>query len=106
MTQRSLPQGMLILDPKRREVKLDNKSVPLTFLQFELVRFLLEKKGFPQSRETLLTSVWKIDKHATGIYVESRTVDNAMSRIKKKIGDGVIVTVPMVGYKIVSGRLV
>jgi two-component system phosphate regulon response regulator PhoB len=65
--------------------------------EFRLLRFLLERPGRVYSREQLLDAVWGRD-----IYVEPRTVDVHIRRLRKAInlpGDSDLIrTVRSAGY--------
>lgn len=63
-----------------RIVKLNGKDVELTSKEFELLLFLVENKNNVLTREKLLENIWGYD-----YYGETRTVDNHIQRIRKKL---------------------
>ncbi|MDD4515170.1 response regulator transcription factor [Massilibacteroides sp.] len=71
----------LTLDTKRIKATIDNKEIPLTKKEFEILRLLLENKGSVFSREEILSRIWKDE-----VYVLDRTVDVNITRLRKKIG--------------------
>jgi DNA-binding response OmpR family regulator len=89
----------LAIDPARRQVRMDDRAVDLTTLEFELLHLLASRRGLVFSREMLLGRVWKDDRHVT-----ERSVDTLVKRIRKKIepdpeNPKFILTVWGAGYK-------
>lgn len=94
----------LVLDFPAHELRRGGRLIPLSPTEFRLVHTLARNAGRIMTRDQLLDSVWEFK--ADGIY--SRTVDVHIGRIRRKIGDTpakprYIVTVPGLGYKMVSG---
>ncbi|MBV9389632.1 MAG: response regulator transcription factor [Chroococcidiopsidaceae cyanobacterium CP_BM_ER_R8_30] len=89
----------LVIDPERREVTLNNQLIPLTALEFDLLRFLATHPGRVWRRSELIQEVWDYE------YVgDQRVVDVHIGQIRKKIEIDVtqpvlIQTVRGVGYK-------
>lgn len=69
-------------DTRKREVRLDNIDLSLTGTEFELLKILMKNAGKVMSRDRLL-------EHIRGIECDAfnRTVDIAMSRLRKKLGE-------------------
>jgi two-component system phosphate regulon response regulator PhoB len=92
-----LTYGDLSMDLASHRVMRGGRSVHLGPTEFRLLRFLLERPGRVYSREQLLDAVWGRD-----IYVEPRTVDVHIRRLRKAInGEGeldLIRTVRSAGY--------
>lgn len=87
----------LIVDPERRIVKVNNKSVDLRMKEFDLLLTLARDPGVVFSREKLLELVWGYD-----FAGETRTVDVHVAHLRHKLS-GMrpnIVTVWGVGYKL------
>lgn len=89
----------LSIDPARRQVRVEDRTVDLTALEFELLHLLASRRGLVFSREVLLARVWKDDRHVT-----QRSVDTLIKRIRKKIepdpeSPKFILTVWGAGYK-------
>lgn len=74
--------GKLDINPERYEVRKDGKPLDLTLREFELLKFLSERKGQVFSRETLLEKVWGYE-----YYGDVRTVDVTIRRLREKIED-------------------
>lgn len=89
----------LVIDPERREVTLNSQLIPLTALEFDLLRFLASHPGRVWRRSELIQKVWDYD------YVgDQRVVDVHIGQIRKKIEidatePALIQTVRGVGYK-------
>lgn len=79
-----------------RIVRTDGKVVELTLKEFELFLFLVENKNSVLTREKLLEKVWGYD-----YYGETRTVDNHIQRIRKKLDlKNEIKTIFGLGYRL------
>lgn len=92
-----LVYGDLRLDPTGREVTLAGQLIDLTPTEFDLLQLLMRSPGRTFSRTYLLETVWA--EHLLG---GDRAVDNAVLRLRKKLGplrDG-IETVWSVGYRL------
>ncbi|MBL8805817.1 MAG: phosphate regulon transcriptional regulator PhoB [Rhodospirillales bacterium] len=89
--------GDLVMDLSAHRVLRSGRSIHLGPTEFRLLRFLLERPGRVYSREQLLDAVWGRD-----IYVEPRTVDVHIRRLRKAInspGDSDLIrTVRSAGY--------
>jgi two-component system, OmpR family, alkaline phosphatase synthesis response regulator PhoP len=99
-TRRGLPTlraGEIELDPARRSVTCAGEPVELTFVEFELLRFLLAHADRVFTREALLARVW-----GYAYYGGARTVDVHVRRLRAKLGEehaNLIQTVRSVGYR-------
>jgi two-component system OmpR family response regulator len=104
--QQCLTFGGLMIDPVRREVKLNEEIVPLTALEFDLLHFLAAHPGRVWRRAELIQEVWDYE------YVgDQRVVDVHIGQIRKKIEidtsqPALIQTVRGVGYKFESPAVV
>jgi len=89
--------GDLVMDLSSHRVLRSGRPIHLGPTEFRLLRFLLERPGRVYSREQLLDAVWGRD-----IYVEPRTVDVHIRRLRKAInlpGDSDLIrTVRSAGY--------
>ena len=90
------------LDMDTYRVSRGGEYIHLGPTEFRLLRYLMARPGFVFSREELLNGVWGAD-----IYVEPRTVDVHIRRLRKALnGQGspdVIRTVRAAGYAIDKG---
>jgi two-component system, OmpR family, response regulator len=103
--QQCLVFSNLVIDPVRREVKLNEDLVPLTALEFDLLHFLAGNPGRVWRRSDLIQQVWDYE------YVgDQRVVDVHIGQIRKKIEidtsqPALIQTVRGVGYKFESPEM-
>lgn len=89
--------GPLILDTDTYQASLAGNPMDLTYMEYELLKFLASHPGKVFSRETLLSRVWGYE-----YYGGARTVDVHIRRLRAKLGeayDSLIQTVRSVGYK-------
>jgi two-component system alkaline phosphatase synthesis response regulator PhoP len=93
----------LSLDYDRREIKVDEEAVKLTYKEFELLYLLLCNQGMVLSRDRILQSVWGYEYEG-----ETRTVDMHIKTLRQKLEAAgcadLIVTVRGVGYKVERDR--
>lgn len=86
------------MDLVERKVKRGDELIHLSPTEFRLLKMLIKEPGKVFSREVLLKSVW-----GENIYVESRTVDVHIRRLRKSLnqyGPDYIRTVRANGYAI------
>jgi len=91
--------GELEVDPDRHEVRVQGQVASLTPKEFEFLSLLFKADGKVLSRDTLLERIWGYDR---SMEIDTRTVDQHIARLRKKLGaEGKrIVTVPTAGYRI------
>ena len=75
--------GDLELDIKNHRLHRAGKEISLAATEFRLLEFLMRHPGRVYSREQLLDNVW-----GTEIYVDERTVDVHIGRLRKGINRG------------------
>ena len=88
----------ITMDLTERKVRRGDNYLHLSPTEFRLLKMLLKEPGKVFSREVLLKSVW-----GENIYVESRTVDVHIRRLRKSLNDfgpDYIRTVRATGYAI------
>ena len=90
--------GDLIIDPARREVRVDSRSLDLRTQEFDLLLALAEHRGLVLSREQILQKAWGFD-----FYGQTRTVDVHVAHLRRKLepSNVKIETITGVGYKLV-----
>jgi DNA-binding response OmpR family regulator len=79
------------------QATIAGRPVDLTYMEYELLRFLVENMNRVWSREQLLSRVWGYD-----YFGGSRTVDVHVRRLRAKLGEeraSWITTVRSVGYR-------
>jgi DNA-binding response OmpR family regulator len=90
------------LDFEAYRAKRGGEALDLSPREFELLRYLIERKGETVSRDRLLEDVWGYES-----YPSTRTVDTHIAKLRAKIGDSGseprwILTIHGVGYKFVD----
>jgi len=95
-TTEQLQVGDVTIDLGRREVRVAEQPVPFTGKEFDLLKFLAERKGLALSRQQILDGVWGYD-----WFGDARTVDVHIAQVRKKLGAGAqIDTVRGLGYRL------
>lgn len=92
--------GELVIDESSYTAKMADRTLDLTFKEFELLRFLGSNPGQVFTRAQLLQEVWGYD-----YYGGTRTVDVHVRRLRAKLGtehENYIGTVRNVGYRFVE----
>jgi len=99
LSSEALQYADLAMDLAQHKVTRGGRSLHLGPTEFRLLKTLMEKPGRVFSRERLLDLVWGRD-----VYVEDRTVDVHIRRLRKVLNEGgaadVIRTVRGEGYAI------
>ncbi len=85
--------GDITLDIESKNVKVAGTDVQLTKTEFQLLLLMAKKPEKSFSREELLSKVWGSD-----VFVESRTVDVHIARLRKKIEKSDLQIVSRSGY--------
>lgn len=97
-----LSHGDIMVDRVAHRVKRDGREVHLGPTEFRLLDHLIQHPGRVFSREQLLDAVWGSD-----VYVEARTVDVHIGRLRKALNSGrevdPIRTVRSAGYSLDMG---
>jgi DNA-binding response OmpR family regulator len=94
--------GPLVLNVETYQAAIDGHPLDLTYMEYELLRFLASHPGKVFTRETLLSRVWGYD-----YYGGARTVDVHVRRLRAKLGEeqaNLIQTVRSVGYRFGQSR--
>jgi len=71
----------LVVNLKKRKVKIGNKELELTRKEFEILSMLLKSEGYFFSREEILDRVWD-----DNTIVSKRTIDVHVAHLRKKLG--------------------
>jgi two-component system alkaline phosphatase synthesis response regulator PhoP len=90
------------LDFETYRAKKSGEPLDMSPREFELLRYLIERKGETVTRDRLLEDVWGYES-----YPSTRTVDTHIAKLRAKIGDSGseprwIMTIHGVGYKFVD----
>ena len=88
--------GPIRIDLDAHELRINDKEIVLTALEFKLLQHLVKRKGRVQTREQLLGDVWGYSAEVT-----TRTVDTHIKRLREKLGNtsDYIQTIRGVGYR-------
>ncbi len=89
--------GALILNLETYQAAFGNVPLDLTYMEYELLKFLVTHPAKVFTREQLLSRVWGYE-----YYGGARTVDVHVRRLRAKLGEehaGLIQTVRSVGYR-------
>ena len=90
--------GPLSLNVETYQAMVEDRALDLTYMEYELLKFLASQPGKVFSREVLLSEVWGYDYYGGG-----RTVDVHVRRLRSKLGEehaNLIATVRSVGYRL------
>ncbi|MDZ4082888.1 MAG: response regulator transcription factor, partial [Bdellovibrionales bacterium] len=92
--------GNLILNAARLEATVEDKTIPLSVLEFNLLRFFVLNKDRVVSRQQILEGVWK------DAVVSNRTIDTHMVYLRKKLAgfSHTLATVYGAGYILREAR--
>ncbi len=91
----------LVIYPEQRIVKVNDTELALTTKEFEVLKILVENKGYPLSRDKIIQSIWGYEYDGY-----DRNVDDTIKRLRKKLKEAdskvEVQTVWGFGYKIVA----
>jgi two-component system, OmpR family, alkaline phosphatase synthesis response regulator PhoP len=94
--------GALVLNLETYQATIETHPLDLTYMEYELLKFLAQNPGKVFTRETLLSRVWGYE-----YYGGARTVDVHIRRLRAKLGEehaNLIQTVRSVGYRFGQSR--
>ena len=94
--------GDLMLNLETYQATIAKRPLDLTYMEYELLKFLAQNPGKVFTREILLSRVWGYE-----YYGGARTVDVHIRRLRAKLGEeyaGLIATVRSVGYRFGQSR--
>mgnify|MGYP001827048450 CR=1 FL=1 len=94
--------GELVLNLETYQATIARRPLDLTYMEYELLKFLAQNPGKVFTREILLSRVWGYE-----YYGGARTVDVHVRRLRAKLGEehaGLISTVRSVGYRFGQSR--
>jgi two-component system alkaline phosphatase synthesis response regulator PhoP len=93
----TVEHGALVLNLETYQAAVAGRVLDLTYMEYELLKFLASHPGKVFTRETLLNRVWGYE-----YYGGARTVDVHVRRLRAKLGEEhahLIQTVRSVGYR-------
>ncbi len=97
-----IEHGPLVMNLETYQAVIDDRPLDLTYMEYELLRFLAAHPGKVFGREALLSRVWGYE-----YYGGARTVDVHIRRLRAKLGEehaSLIQTVRSVGYSFGKSR--
>lgn len=91
-----MESGGIQINKAAHIVTIDNKSIDLSYKEFELLTYFMENKGIALSREKILNNVWNYD-----YFGDARTIDTHVKKLRSKMGEkgDLIKTIWGMGYK-------
>ena len=91
----------IIVNKSAHMVKIEGKTIDLSYKEFELLTYFLENRGLALSREKILNNVWNYD-----YFGDARTIDTHVKKLRSKMGDkgNYIRTIWGMGYKFEPGE--
>jgi len=88
--------GNVIIDIDKKNVKLNNIDISLTWNEFDILKIIVEKNWKLVKRETLMTEAIWYDK-----YIYDRTIDTHIKNLRKKLWNkDLILTVRWEWYRL------
>jgi two-component system alkaline phosphatase synthesis response regulator PhoP len=93
-----IEHGPLVLNLETYQAGISGRALDLTYMEYQLLRFLATHPGKVFTRDTLLNRVWGYE-----YYGGARTVDVHVRRLRAKLGEEyahLIETVRSVGYRL------
>jgi DNA-binding response OmpR family regulator len=94
--------GALSLNLETYQASIEGRPLDLTYMEYELLKFLAQNPGKVFTREILLSRVWGYE-----YFGGARTVDVHIRRLRAKLGEehaALIQTVRSVGYRFGQSR--
>ena len=90
------------IDFEQLEVRAGDKRMPLTLMEAELLRYLVQHEGRPVSRKTILEKLWGVREDT-----DTRAIDNFIVRLRRYLEDEPasprhLQTIRGVGYRFVA----
>jgi DNA-binding response OmpR family regulator len=90
------------LDFDQLEVRVGDKTLPLTLMEASLLRYLVEHEGRPVSRKMILENVWNVHEDT-----DTRAIDNFIVRLRRYLevepaSPRHLQTVRGIGYRFVA----
>lgn len=91
-----LKAGGIVLDEAAHMVTINDKSIDLSFKEFELLSYFMKNEGRALTRENILNQVWNYD-----YFGDARTIDTHVKKLRNKMGSkgAYIRTIWGMGYK-------
>ena len=85
--------GNIKIDVTKKQAYVDDEEIALTPLEFDFLKYLIQKNNQAISREELLKEVWKI-----AYNIDTRATDDTVKRLRRKIADSNVEIKTVWGY--------
>ena len=85
--------GNIKIDVTKKQAYVDDEEIALTPLEFDFLKYLIQKNNQAISREELLKEVWKI-----AYDIDTRATDDTVKRLRRKIEDSNVEIKTVWGY--------
>ena len=85
--------GNIKIDVTKKQAYVDDEEIALTPLEFDFLKYLIQKNNQAISREELLKEVWKI-----AYDIDKRATDDTVKRLRRKIADSNVEIKTVWGY--------
>ena len=95
-TANSIEYKNIRLEKDQKKIFKNNKEIKLTLKEFQIIEYLLERKGRSISRTEIIEEIRGNDQ----IFEEDAKLDVYISTIRKKLGKTLIETIKGFGYQI------
>jgi DNA-binding response OmpR family regulator len=93
-----------VIDFASLEVRRDGRTLPLTLMEANLLRYFVQREGQVVSRKDILEQVWGVHEDT-----DTRAIDNFIVRLRRHLEEDAasprhLLTVRSVGYRFVAGE--
>ena len=85
--------GNIKIDVTKKQAYVDDEEIALTPLEFDFLKYLIQKNNQAISREELLKEVWKI-----AYDIDTRATDDTVKRLRRKIAGSNVEIKTVWGY--------
>ncbi|MCB9801591.1 MAG: response regulator transcription factor [Pseudomonadales bacterium] len=102
-TQLVLSVDNLTLNTATKQVLSNGESISLSVKEFAILEYLLQNKGVPVSKETIIQHVWEYDTDTLPSTVEVH-IKNIRAKIDTPSQTSLIITIRGVGYMIEEAK--
>ena len=85
--------GNIKIDVTKKQAYVDDEEIALTPLEFDFLKYLIQKNNQAISREELLKEVWKI-----AYDIDTRATGDTVKRLRRKIADSNVEIKTVWGY--------
>lgn len=91
-----LEYKIIRIDKDQKKIFKKNKEIKTTLKEFQILEYLLERKGRSISRTEIIEEIWGNDQ----VFEEDAKLDVYISNLRKKFGKTLIETIKGFGYQI------